>query len=106
VVNRSTNRGACPPIGLRPRIQRGDEQVPQHALVTALFGPNWFTNEAEVDRDNPAGEGIGRKTAANLAGSRGSLEAPDERVSEFGPPQLGAFGSVIGDTEGLMIFDQ
>src|SRR5271156_6540341 len=105
-MNRSTNSDACPPIGLRPRIQRRDEQIPQHALVTAVFGPRGFTNEAEVDPDNPAGEGIGGKVAANLAGSRSSLEAPHKRVSELGSPQLGAFGSVIGDAEGLMFFDQ
>src|SRR5208337_1922597 len=101
-MNRSTISDACPPTGLRPRIQRGDEQVAQQALVTAVFGPRGFSNEAEVDPDDPAGEVVGWKIAANLAGSRSSLEAPDGRVSEFGSPQLGAFGGVISDTEGLM----
>src|SRR5271167_916369 len=105
-MNRSTNSDACPPIGLRPRIQRGDEQVPQQALVTAVFGPRGFSNEAEVDPDNPAGEGVGRKIAANLASSRSGLEAPHKRVSESGSPQLGAFGGVIGGSEGLVFFDQ
>lgn len=63
-------------------------QVSQQALVTAVFGPGWFRNKREVDPDDPAGEGVGRKIAANLVGCRSSLEAPDERVSEFGPPQL------------------
>jgi len=57
--------------------------------------------------DDPAGEVVGRKVAANLAGggsSSSSLEAPDESVGEFGSPQLGPLGGVTGDTEGLMFF--
>jgi hypothetical protein len=48
----------------------------------------------------------GRKVAANLTGRTSSLEAPDEGVGEFGSPQLGPFGGVISDTNGLMSFHQ
>jgi hypothetical protein len=54
--------------------------------------------------DDPSGEGVCRKVAANLAGRSSSLEAPDEGVGELGSPQLGPFGGVIGATKGLMFF--
>ena len=92
--------------GLGLRIQRSDEQLSQHALVTAVLGLGWFSNEAVVDPDDPAGEDVGRKIAANHAGCTGSLDATHEHVSEFGPPQLGAFRGVIGGTEGLVLFHQ
>jgi hypothetical protein len=80
VLNRLIIGGACRPITLRARVQRGDQQVAQQALAAAVFGPCRLSNDAEVDPDDPAGERVSRKVAANLAGRSRGLEAAS-RVS-------------------------
>ncbi|MGO9154482.1 hypothetical protein [Mycobacterium sp.] len=106
-MNRSTNSWRPNfPIGLWARMQGGDEQVPQHALVTAVLGRGWLGDEAEVNPDNPARERISRNVAPDFAGNRSRLDASHERVSKFGSPQIGGFGGVVCSSEGLVFFDQ
>ncbi|KBZ61224.1 hypothetical protein QRB36_04090 [Mycobacterium marseillense] len=77
----------------------------QYALVTTVIGIGGFSDKAEVDADDPAGESVGRNISANVAGIGSSLEASHQRVSEFGSPQLRAFGGVIGSADSLVVVD-